>query len=244
MTVALSASNIQVRYGRRVIFDKVDITIHHGRLTALIGPNGSGKSSLLRVLAGVQAANGGTVTGKTRPVLVAPISNPPSDLTAADLASYGLALRRPPWIWTTSAADRQKVDSALERCGLAASAHAAVAELSAGEIQRAWVAAALAMQSEVLLIDEPTTHLDLRFQMEVLGMLRGLTHDGVAVVVALHDLTLAARFADEIALLADSQLVVGPPEAVLTTEMLSAAYGVSVNLHRHPQQGYLICLPA
>src|SRR5579864_1252787 len=239
----LQADNLTVAYGSRVIFSAVHFAVERACLIALVGPNGGGKSSLLRVLADVQQPTAGRVKSNSRATLIALAGNPPADLTPLDLASYGLALRHRPWQWTLPAADHARIAHALRRCGLQAQAAAAVGTLSAGEIQRAWIAAALAVDTSLLLIDEPTTHLDLRYQIEVLHTLKALTASGIAIIAALHDLTLAARFADVVALLADGRLIVGDPEAVLTPVALSAAYGIAVSSHRHPEEGYLICLP-
>lgn len=240
----LHGDQLAVSYGERNIFRGVSLMVERGSFVALVGPNGSGKSSLLRVLGGQQKPAAGTLTGGATRMLIAPAANPPADLTPEDLAGYGLALRHRPWLWGLPAAAQIRITAALERCGLAAQAHAPVGTLSAGEVQRAWIAAGLAVDADLLLIDEPTTHLDVRFQMDVLRTLKALTASGIAVVAAMHDLTLAARFADEIALLADGTLAVGPPEKVLTPTLLSRAFATAVNLHRHPEEGYLICLPS
>ena len=243
MNAVVRASGLRVSYGERKVFEDVSVCLVAGRLIALVGPNGSGKSSLLRLLAGVQRPSAGVVERDGKVTLIAPNADPPSDLTPEDLALYGVALRQRPWVWGVPAEARERIAGALGRCGLLDQARAPVGTLSAGEVQRAWIAAALAAQSSAVLIDEPTSHLDLRYQVEVLRTLRSLSAHGVSVVVALHDLTLAARFADEIMLLASGHLQAGPPEAILSATALSAAYGISVTLHRHPEEGYLICLP-
>ncbi|MDQ6779710.1 MAG: ABC transporter ATP-binding protein [Candidatus Eremiobacteraeota bacterium] len=243
MTTLLSAQHLRCSYGARVVFDDVCLDVPGGRLISLIGPNGSGKSSLLRMLAGLQPAQGGALHASGSRMLIVPSAQPPADLTPWDLAGYGLAVRRKPWEWGLPPLAQARVAAALERCGLSAQAHQPVTTLSAGEIQRAWVAAALAVEADVLLIDEPTTHLDLRYQMDVLRTLRVLTRSGIAVITALHDLTLAARLADEIALLADGSLRSGSAADVMTASGIGRAFGIDVTIHRHPEEGYLICEP-
>lgn len=243
MTPLVSAEHISCRYGTRVVFDDISLAVRAGCLISLIGPNGSGKSSLLRLLAGQQLAQGGVLHASGSCMLIVPSAQPPADLTPWDLAGYGLALRRKPWQWGLPPLAQGRVTAALERCGLSAQAHLPVTTLSAGEIQRAWIAAALAVEADVLLIDEPTTHLDLRYQMDVLRTLRALTRTGIAVVTALHDLTLAARFADEIALLAGGSLRSGRAADVMTAGNITRAFGIDVTIHRHPEKGYLICQP-
>ena len=243
MTAIAAVNGVAVRYGRRTIFSGVSLALPPGSFTAIVGPNGSGKSSLLRVIARVQRPDAGSVSAADGVALVVSTVNPPSDVTPRELADYGLGLRRPWWRLRPTPSDESAVAAALARTGLDDRADDPVAHLSAGEVQRAWVAAALATSARTLLIDEPTTHLDLRYQVEILETLRSLTSNGVAVAAAIHDLTLAARFADTIALLAGGTLVNGPPLEVLEPEALRRAFGTAVSVHRHPDDGYLVCLP-
>lgn len=240
----LRGEDLGIDYGARSVFSRIDISLAGGRFMALIGPNGSGKSSLLRILAGAQQPTRGRVSRSGRVALIAPSGDPPGDLTPLDLASYGLSARRRFWQWSLSVADEQRIRDALMRADIADRADDPMTSLSAGEVQRAWIAAALATAPDVLLVDEPTTHLDLRFQVEILQTLAALAQSGVAVVAAIHDLTLAARFADDVALIANGKLQTGPADEVLESTTLSDAFGITVATHRHPQHGYLICLPS
>lgn len=241
---AVHGEHLTVAYGARRVFESIEIALQPGRFTALIGPNGSGKSSLLRVLGGVQAPTSGRVTSFGKVALLAPTLDPPGDLTPFDLAAYGLSVHRRFWQWALPPQDVQRILDALARCNLKDRSGEPLATLSAGEVQRAWIAAALASAANVLLIDEPTTHLDLRFQVEVLRMLRTLTKSGIAIMAAIHDVTLAARFADDIALIANGTLAVAPPDELLESTALTEAFGIAVSTHRHPDQGYLVCLPS
>jgi iron complex transport system ATP-binding protein len=242
MSPAIDGRGLAVAYGTRQVFADVDLGLERGRLTALVGPNGAGKSSLLRVLAGVQRPQSGEVVRMTRAALIATSLALPPDVTPAQLSSYVLALRRPWWRLSPSRVEREAAVAALDRAGLLDRADDAAATLSAGEIQRAWIAAALAADAGALLIDEPTTHLDLRYQLEALRMLKTLARSGVAVLAAIHDLTLAARFADTVALLAGGALEHGRPEDVFEPATLTRAFGVEVATHRDPE-GYVVCTP-
>jgi ABC-type cobalamin/Fe3+-siderophores transport system ATPase subunit len=244
MSIAVAGRSLGVRYGERRIFDNVDLDLSAGQLVAIVGPNGSGKSSLLRVLAGIQRPTSGAVRRTAPTLLIGSQAAPPPDVTPRDLAGYGLALRRPWYRLAPSHEDDEAVEAALARTGLTDRARDAIGEMSAGEVQRAWIAAALATKLGALLVDEPTSHLDLRYQIDVLNTLRALTADGVAVAAALHDLSLAARFGDVVCVLAGGTLIAGPPETVLTTEILSRAYDVEVSVHRHPTWGFLLCTPS
>ncbi len=243
MNAPVTATGISVRYGSRVVFSGVTTGVRAGALTAIVGPNGSGKSSLLRVLSGVQRPDEGTVRRSGIAALVVSSVSPPSDVTPRELADHGLALRRPWWRFSPMPADVAAVDAALARTGLIERADDPVARLSAGEVQRAWIAAALAIAAQTLLIDEPTSHLDPRYQVEVLRTLHELARSGVAVAAAIHDLTLAARFADTIVLIAGGRASSGPPEEMLESRALRDAFGIDVSVHRHPTEGYLVCLP-
>ena len=242
MNALLSGRGLAVSYGSREIFAGVDVSIAAGSLVALVGPNGAGKSSLLRVLAGTQSAGAGVVERTQRVALISTALALPPDVTPAQLSGYVLAMRRPWWRLGQDCAQRTAIAAALERTGLSERAHDAAATLSAGELQRAWIAAALASDAGVLLIDEPTTHLDLRYQVEVLRTLKTIARAGAGVVAAIHDLTLAARFADSIALLAGGTIEIGPPESVLRTPILTRAFGVEVGTHRDAE-GYIVCTP-
>jgi iron complex transport system ATP-binding protein len=244
MNAAVRASGLSLRYDTRAVFDRVAIALYPGTLTAVVGPNGAGKSSLLRVLAGVQRPTAGSVERVAQVMLIASDSAPPPDVTPHDLAGYGLALRRPWYRFAPGAEEEIAVARALERAGLTDRANDPVEGLSAGEVQRAWIAAALATTPAALLVDEPTSHLDLRYQLEVLQTLRDLADGGVAVAVAVHDLTLAARFADRAALFAGGTLIEGSPEEIFVPDLLERAYGIPVTTHRHPVDGYLVCLPS
>ena len=244
MTAAVRAQSLRLDYGTRAVFDRVDIALYPGTFTAVVGPNGAGKSSLLRLLAGVQLPTAGTIERTARVMLIASDSAPPPDVTPRDLAGYGLALRRPWYRFAAGPEEESAIYSGLVRAGLADRADDPIGSLSAGEVQRAWIAAALATKPAALLVDEPTSHLDLRFQLEVLRTLRNLAASGVAVAVAMHDLTLAARFADCAAMFADGTLLVGPPEEIFVPGALARAFGIAVTTHRHPVDGYLVCLPS
>jgi ABC-type cobalamin/Fe3+-siderophores transport system ATPase subunit len=243
VTACVTAVGVSVRYGKRVVFGDVSLALAPGTFTALVGPNGSGKSSLLRVLAGVQRPNQGSIRRTAGVALIESSINPPPDVSPRELADYGLALRRPWWRFSPTGADEAAAASALSRTGLLDRADDPVATLSAGEIQRAWIGAALATAPLALLIDEPTSHLDLRYQLDILRTLRELTTGGVAVAAAVHDLTLAARFADDVALLAGGRLVTGPAEEVLEPRAIGEAFGIDVSIYRHPTDGYLVCMP-
>ncbi|MDN5933251.1 MAG: ABC transporter ATP-binding protein [Pseudonocardia sp.] len=239
-----------------------DVTLTPGRVSALVGPNGSGKSTLLRALARLhdplvgEIHLGGDDGGRTdalaltrrdfaRHVTLLAQSRPvPTGLSVRDVVGFGRHPHRGRWR-STDADGPATVERAMTVTRVHELADRPVEELSGGQLQRVWLAGCLAQDTGVLLLDEPTNHLDLRYQVEILDLLRDLADDdGVAIGVVLHDLDHAAAVADEIALLAEGRVrAVGAPEYVLTSELLSAAYGIRVEIDHDPVTGALHTRP-
>lgn len=241
---ALLASALGVRLGGTEILRDVSLVVSEGELVALVGPNGAGKSTLLRALAGLVPSTGRaelmgrSVTAwpaRNRAQRVALVRQA-TDLSAAFSVCELVELGRAPhvgWLSPLGATDHAAVDAALAAMGLDALAERDVTTLSGGEQQRALLAQALAQNPAVLLLDEPTAHLDVRHQLDLLARVRRQSRDGRAVVLALHDLGLAARFADRLLVLSDGRLVAdGPPDAVLTPALLLDIFGVHAEVAR------------
>ena len=246
--MVLAATDLACGYGRRAVFAGVSVDARPGELVAVLGPNGAGKTTLLRALARLLRPTAGAVTlaGRdvwalrpaevARAVAFAPqVMAPEWPFTVREFVGLGRAPHRG-WWRPLAADDRRAVDRALDRMGLAGFRDRAVTELSGGEWQRARLAKALAQAPRVLLLDEPTTHLDPRFQLDLLAAVRGLTRDaGLAVVMTLHDLNLVGPWADRAVVLAGGRVLAdGPPAGVLTAATLEAAYGVILAVAPHP----------
>jgi iron complex transport system ATP-binding protein len=244
-------------HGATVVHDAA-ITLRPGVVTALVGPNGSGKSTLLRGLARlhplehgeVQLADGTPARALTarefarRVTLLAQSRPTPSGVTVRDVVGYG----RHPYRgrWRASDPDGPvMVDRAMATTGVTAMADRPVDELSGGELQRVWLATCLAQDTGVLLLDEPTTFLDLRYQVELLDLMRDLADDDhVAVGVVLHDLNQAAAVADEVVLLQGGRVrATGAPSDVLTEEALTETYGIRIEVTVDPLNGLLTTRP-
>jgi iron complex transport system ATP-binding protein len=241
------------------VVDDASIDLAFGAVTALVGPNGSGKSTLLRALARLHAPVcgetflAGDVPAKSlsskefaRKVTLLAQSRPaPSGVSVHDIVSYG---RYPYRGRAFSAGDTdgpRAIAWAMAVTGVAEMAERGVDELSGGERQRVWLASCLAQDTGVLLLDEPTTFLDLRYQVEILDLIRDLADDhGVAVGVVLHDLNQAAAVADRIVLLHDGRVrAVGTPTDVFTEAHLTHVYGVRVEIFTDPLTGHLSARP-
>ena len=243
----LRLNGVTAGYPGRIVLRAINLTLHTGQLVALIGPNGVGKTTLLRCLAGQLQPQQGVITWEGIPLQE---RSPRWIARRIAMTRTGRVADRPVTVWESVAlgraphrgwllplreSDREAVRAALERMGLAQHHDRLITQLSAGEWQRVCLARALAQEPQVLLVDEPTSHLDLRFQAEILDRLHELAREGMVVVAALHDLNLAALWADQIALLSKGTLQAwGRPEQILTTEQLTLAYETRLSVMLHP----------
>lgn len=233
---ALQAENIQVRAGNRRLVDGLGVRLDQPGLIGLLGPNGSGKSTFLRTLYRALKPQGGVVWLRGQPIWEVPQRRVAQQLavvaqeqplehafTVRNVVMMGRLPHQPPF-GRTRPQDEARVEAALGRLNLRHLAEREYETLSGGEKQRTLIARAVAQEAALLILDEPTNHLDIRYQLEVLDLLRQLR---LPVLVALHDLNLAAATCREVLLIADGRLQAsGPPAAVLTAERISATYGV------------------
>lgn len=238
------------------VMDDLSVTLPEGRITAIIGPNGSGKSTILHALGRILRPRRGTVlldgrsihehpTREVARILALLPQDPraPEGLTVRELVSFGRFPYRD-WFDAEAPEDGRYVWEAIEAVGLEDLADRQVSTLSGGQRQRAWIAMALAQQTELILLDEPTTFLDLGHQLEVLDLLQRLNRQQAkTIVMALHDLNLAARYADFIIVVADGGiLAAGHPDSVITPEVLQQAFGIEVEVIEDPRRGTPICI--
>ena len=250
MIPTLEAADLTLRYGTTTVLDKLQVQIPQGRVTTLIGPNGCGKSTLLRSMSRLLAPSGGRVLldGKdihrlhTRDVArqlailpQGPVA--PEGLTVEDLVWFGrhphagrLARRTPE--------DAGHVARALDQTGMTVFASRPLEALSGGQRQRAWIAMSLSQDTPTILLDEPTTYLDLSHQLEVLHTVRHLNERGKTVVMVLHDLNQAVRYSDHLIVMARGHVVAhGDPNDVMTPELLRRVFGLEAHLLRDPDTG-------
>jgi iron complex transport system ATP-binding protein len=244
----LAAQSVTLGYGDRPVVEGLDLVVPPGRVTVIVGANACGKSTLLRALARLLRPGDGQVVldGRdlhrlpTREVarvlgLLPQSPTAPEGIVVADLVARG---RHPHQRMLTrwSEADDLAVAEALTATGTTDVAERAVDELSGGQRQRVWIAMALAQQTDVLLLDEPTTYLDVSHQIEVLDLLADLNRNrGTTVVMVLHDLNLAARYADHVVALKEGRVVAeGAPAEVVTEELVADVFGLDCRVVPDP----------
>jgi iron complex transport system ATP-binding protein len=235
---ALAATNVTVRFGAREIVHKANLALNAGELVAMIGPNGAGKTTLMRALASLTPADG-TITLDGRPLSAmsqrerarAMAYLPQGHvfhwpMPVASIVMLGRAPHADPFS-TTTATDRDAVERALVITETRAFADRAVTTLSGGERARVALARALATQAGVLLADEPTAALDPRHQLTVMELLRQAARNGTAILAIMHDLALAARFADRVIVIDRGAVVAdGPPADAMSIERLATVFGI------------------
>jgi iron complex transport system ATP-binding protein len=253
----LEIQSLSVNYGSRRVLHAINLQVSSGEIVALIGPNGAGKTTLIRAVSGVirpqfggLRAGGEDLAGMnsarraSKLAVVPQARNLPEQFTVWQTVLLG----RTPylgWLGQPTGRDQARVRWALERTETQDLTGRRIGELSGGEQQRVLLARALAQETPILLLDEPTAHLDLHHQAMLLDLVYALTReDRLTVLMALHDLNLAAIYAHRVALLVDGRLqAVGTPSEVLTSERLSEAYRLQLHVIPHPDFGVPLVLP-
>ncbi len=253
----LKIKNLSVYYGQRQVLKEIQLEVASGEIVALIGPNGAGKSTLIRSISGVVPVrngaievNGVNITSlssmeRARQIAVVPQAvNMPPAFTAWETVLLG----RTPYLnflGQTSAKDEDLARHALEQVDALHLAERRMDEISGGEQQRVLLARSLAQDTPILLMDEPTAHLDLPHQIDLLKLIsRQAKEKNLSVLVALHDLNIASLFADRIAVVQGGLLcVAGSPRETLTAEILHSVYHMPVHVLTHPETGAPLVIP-
>ncbi|MEM9955412.1 MAG: ABC transporter ATP-binding protein [Chloroflexota bacterium] len=242
--------------GKTIIITELDLSIKEGTVTALVGSNGCGKSTLLRGISRLLKPMKGSVhlDGQSvhsmkakelaKQMGILPQSpTAPEGLTVRELVAQGRYPHQS-WFQQWSKEDEDIVQDALRITNLSMFADRPVDTLSGGQRQRAWIAMALAQQTDILLLDEPTTYLDLAYQMDVLDLLDDLNDKGRTIIMVLHDLNHAARYADQIVALSDGNIAVqGTPNEVMTPENIHRVFGLQSQVITDPITDTPMCVP-
>ena len=244
---SLAVHNLSITVNKNEILKNISIRFREGKRTAIIGPNGCGKSTLLRVVSGLSRDYGGEVLldgadmkklprraiAEKLAILPQGVSAP-ADLTVKDLVTYG---RFPYRSLFKSAAkeDAEIVTQAMEKMRVSHLQSRLVATLSGGERQRAWIAMALAQQPQILLLDEPTTYLDIAHQLEIMQIVAELnTREGMTVIMVLHDINHARLYADDVVIIKNKGVfAAGEPQKVITPDTLGEVFGVEAAVYKN-----------
>ena len=252
----LHAEGLSLAYDGVSIIDQLNLEAPAGRITALVGPNGCGKSTLLRGLARLLKPKGGMVYLDGKAIHTLPTKQvaqqigllPQSPVAPAGLTVYELVAQgRYPhqsWFQQWSPEDSRCTQEALAITDLTHMADRPLDTLSGGQRQRAWIAMALAQETEILLLDEPTTFLDLAYQLEVLDLLHDLNERGRTIIMVLHDLNQACRYAHHVVAMREGVIMAqGAPQTVMTAELIKEVFQLNCQIVPDPISGTPLCVP-
>lgn len=256
MTHRLQADALTLRYEQRTISSNLSLSIPDGAFTVIVGPNACGKSTLLRALARLLAPAAGQVLLDQRPIgefparevarqlgLLPQSATAPDGITVADLVARGRYPHQS-FLRQWSKADEQAVQQAMAATGVAELAERPLNELSGGQRQRVWIAMVLAQQTPILLLDEPTTYLDIAHQIELLDLLADLNRQGRTVVAVLHDLNQACRYATHLVAMKDGAIVAsGAPAQIFTEALVEQVFGLASLIIDDPVTGTPLLVP-
>lgn len=253
---SISAQKLEIAYEDNLVVDNLDIQITKGKITTIIGPNGCGKSTVLKAMGRILKPKGGTVylNGEDlrclstkeiaqKMAILPQTPQAPGGLTVGELVAYG-RFPHQSGFGKLKEEDKKIIAWALDATKLSELEDCEVDNLSGGQRQRVWIAMALAQQTDLILLDEPTTYLDLAYQLEVLELLYRLNREqGITIAMVLHDLNLAARFADHmIAFRAGKIICQGAPEDVMTVNVLKETFQIDAEIATESRTGRPTCL--
>jgi len=257
--ISLEISQVDFSYLDGLVLHNIDLSIKGGEMVGLLGPNGSGKTTLLKLASGILKPaqgeirlNGNSISTLSRKYIARNVAVVPQQFHIPFAFTSGevVMLGRTPFLRALaeeSEADRRVVNNALKLVGIGELAERRFDELSGGERQKVILAMALAQQPKLLLLDEPTVHLDIAHQMEILELVRSLnTEQGLTVIAAMHDLNLAALYFDRLVLLKEGRVWAdGTPNQVLTEAKISEVFSASVRVEKHPLTGapHIVVMP-
>ncbi len=256
MSHRLRAEALTLRYDERTISQNLSVAVHNGAFTVIVGPNACGKSTLLRALSRLLPPVSGQVVLDGRSLNTLPAkevarqlsllpqsSNAPDGITVADLVARGRYPHQS-FLRQWSKADESAVHAAMEATRITALAERTVDELSGGQRQRVWIAMVLAQETGILLLDEPTTYLDIAHQIELLELLAELNRQGRTIIAVLHDLNQACRYASHLIAMREGAIIAeGEPESIISAELIETVFGLPCVIIADPVSGTPLVVP-
>lgn len=249
----LKVENLKTGYQGEIVIEKLDITFKENKITSIIGSNGCGKSTLLKSVGRILKPEGGVIYLNGESILKKPTKevaremailpqapNAPSGITVLELVSYG----RFPHNNKLTQSDMEIINKAIHITGLDDYKDRIVDNLSGGQRQRVWIAMAICQQTDIILLDEPTTYLDMAYQLEVLLLLKELNRKyNTTIIMVLHDLNLASRVSDELVAIKKGKIIkAGTPKEVMTKEILREVYDIEANLIYDIETESTVCI--
>lgn len=238
----IQVCDLSFSYGNRQVLRDISFSIAVGQLFSVLGMNGAGKTTLLKTISGLLRPTAGTICVNSREIatmsrmeMARSVGYLPQNTGVLDCSVFEAVLigRKPHLNWQVSGDDLAEVTRMLDLTGLSQLADRPVCQLSGGELQRVAIARTLAQRPALLLLDEPVNHLDLRSQLEIMALIRTLTSQlGIITIVVIHDLNVAMRFSDGFLLLKEGAVLAAGGKELMTSELLTATYGLTVELHQ------------
>lgn len=252
----LNVNNASIKYDQTTIIDGLSLAIPENKITALIGPNGCGKSTLLKALCRINPLSHGSIEleGKaladypdaqlaTKIALLPQILESPEGITVKQLVEYGRSPHISRWAGLKDE-DHRHVAKAMQQTGVLEFAHRPVDSLSGGQRQRAWIAMVVAQNTDIVMLDEPTTYLDLSHQVELMRLMQELNRLGKTIIVVLHDLNQACRYSDHLVVLKSGEVITqGKPDDIFNEKLLLEVFDLEAKIMKDPVSNSPMCIP-